>query len=420
MSRADSPLANRMIFAVGARRSGTNWLQRMLASHPDVAAVPGESFFFSHGIRPLTERIHHGAAASPMTTFTFMEREDLLDALRDFCDRVFLGVLATIGNGATHLVERTPTHVHDLDLIGAIYPEAPVVHIVRDGRDVARSLLAHNWGPQSMSEAAAEWRDAVTAGRAAAPRLKQYVEVRYEELLADPATRIPELYAALGLDVASSTIDAARREAKVAFNVDATQRVIAAEKWRTDLSAADLAAFDAVAGDALELMGYTRDAGGAAPAVGERLRAAADVAVRRVKKRVRPPSPVKKPAEPEHSPLEIAQYAFDRFLGAIHARRYDDAEQLLTPNTLVRVVHASGEQRARGPEGVTLLRQVLEADEPYRRRQRRGDTFPSGSTFTAVLAYEGDDGQTHDRVMVVTLARGRITSVTLYQMPLGG
>ena len=87
MTRDNSPLAGRMIFALGQRRSGTNWLQRMLGSHPDVAAVPGESFFFSHGIRPLTERIHHGAAGSPMTTFTFMELDALLDALRDFCDR---------------------------------------------------------------------------------------------------------------------------------------------------------------------------------------------------------------------------------------------------------------------------------------------------------------------------------------------
>ena len=93
---------------------------------------------------------------------------------------------------------------------------------------------------------------------------------------------------------------------------------------------------------------------------------------------------------------------------------------LITPNARIRVIDADGERGARGPDGLALLRGVLEADEPNRRRQRRGDTFPSGSTFTAVLAYEGDDGAVHDRVIVAFLANNaRITSITFYKMPLG-
>ncbi|MBA3764805.1 MAG: sulfotransferase [Actinobacteria bacterium] len=43
-------MGERMIFLVGATRSGTNLLGRMIASHPDVGAVPSESCFFSHGV----------------------------------------------------------------------------------------------------------------------------------------------------------------------------------------------------------------------------------------------------------------------------------------------------------------------------------------------------------------------------------
>jgi hypothetical protein len=152
----------------------------------------------------------------------------------------------------------------------------------------------------------------------------------------------------------------------------------------------------------------------------DRLRSVADDAMRRAKSRLKSaPSNDDGPVEPQHSPLEIAQYAFDNFLSAIHSRRYDQIDVLLTPNARVRVVDADGERGARGPDGSKMLRQVLEADEPNRRRQRRGDTFPSGSTFTAVLAYEGDDGAVHDRVLVAFLGNGRITNVTLYKMPLG-
>src|SRR5215212_5800458 len=141
MSRADSPLAGRMIFNVGARRSGTLWLQRVVAAHPDVAAIPTESHLFSHGIAPLLERFHHGARSSPHLGALYVDREVLLDAAREFCDRIFGELLDP---GKRYLAERTPLHVLHLDLIGSIYPDASYVHIIRDGRDVARSLVSQS------------------------------------------------------------------------------------------------------------------------------------------------------------------------------------------------------------------------------------------------------------------------------------
>src|SRR5437879_13050620 len=95
MSRTDSLLRDRMIFLVGAQRSGTNWLQRIIAAHPDVAAAPSETFLFSHGIAPLADRFTHGAASSGTTGFVYMDRLSFLDAGRDFCDAV-VGQLVSI------------------------------------------------------------------------------------------------------------------------------------------------------------------------------------------------------------------------------------------------------------------------------------------------------------------------------------
>src|SRR4051794_19181933 len=64
MSRADSPLRGRMIFNVGARRSGTFWLQRIVAAHPGVSAVPSETHLFSDGIAPLFSRLQHSVRSS--------------------------------------------------------------------------------------------------------------------------------------------------------------------------------------------------------------------------------------------------------------------------------------------------------------------------------------------------------------------
>src|SRR5947208_2188830 len=154
MSRAESPLRGRMIFVVGARRSGTRWLQRILAAHPHVAWVPSESHLFSHGIAPLFELFQHSLRSSTTTGRVYVERAVALDGARDLCDAVLGGFLDP---GAERLVERTPLHVLHLDLISGIYPDAQVVHIIRDGRDVALSVAAQNWGPSGIKDAAAEW-----------------------------------------------------------------------------------------------------------------------------------------------------------------------------------------------------------------------------------------------------------------------
>src|SRR4051794_8557731 len=169
MSRADSPLRGRVVFIVGARRSGTNWLERILTAHPAIVAMPTETYLFSHGIEPFSERFQHANPSAPSMGRTFMPREAFLDSVRDLVDRAFLETLERRDPSARYIAERTPWHASHLPLIADVYPDARVVNIVRDGRAVARSLLSMPWGPDTMEEAAAEWRDAIDDARRSAP-----------------------------------------------------------------------------------------------------------------------------------------------------------------------------------------------------------------------------------------------------------
>lgn len=250
-----------MIFCVGARRSGTYWLQRVVASHPDVAAVPSETYLFSRGLVPLGERFQHDAPESLEVGSVYMERGAYLDALRTFCDAVFGAFLGE----HRYVLERTPEHALALDLIGAVYPDAHVIHIVRDGRDVVRSLLSMEWGPDTVEEAAEEWRACVEAGRAAGPRLAHYREVRYEALLAQPAEHIRDLFEWLGVDASPAVVDAAVSEAGTASNVDPSSPEVATGKWRSELAPAQLAAFERIAGPTLAALGYGPTATRSAP-----------------------------------------------------------------------------------------------------------------------------------------------------------
>jgi len=251
MSRADSPLRDRMVFLVGARRSGTNWLEHLLTLHPALVAVPGETHLFSHGIATLAERVQHGLASSAKTGTVYVDRETFLDATRDWCDAV-LNPFLTRSPVGTLLLERTPLHAQHLDLIAAIYPDASVVHLVRDGTAVALSLLAQEWGPHTIDGAAREWAETVRAvHRADVPRLR---EVRHEQVAADPVSGVRDLWQWLGLDVSEQLEEAVAREAGKPVNT--TEGKPGTRPKHQRLSGSDTAAIAAEAGAELQRLGY--------------------------------------------------------------------------------------------------------------------------------------------------------------------
>lgn len=405
-----------MVFLVGAQRSGTNWLQRILGAHPDIATVPSETHVFSHGLAPLAERVHHGAASSPTTSLVFMERDRFVSSLRAFCDDLFTGLLDVVAPSARLLVERTPLHVHHLDLIADVYPDAHVLHIVRDGRDVARSLVAHTWGPDSIAEAAETWASAVREARRAAPSVPLYREVRYEELLADPVRGITDVYRWLGVDTAGAVVDVALAEAGVRFNHDPSDPTIEAGKWRRSLSAADLAAFDRVAGDLLADLGY-EPSGTAAlrPVVTTRARKAIEAVTRQARSLLRRDALPASGTRDAVEDMRWAQLAVDELLSALHARDYEAVNEMFRANAAVRCVTGGADWSGHGSAAVSRLVEVLRADESLRTRQLRGDVHP-GFPLTTVLAYDDGNGNRSHAVFVTTVSDGKISRLAYYRM----
>ena len=245
-----------MIFNVGARRSGTYWLQRIVCAHPDVAEVPSETYLFSHGVAPLMERFQHTDPGLREVGQVYAERDAVLSAIRGLCDSVF-GAFAA--GGEPHVAERTPWHVLHLPLIGEVYPDARFVHIIRDGRDAARSIVAQPWGPDSVAGAAEEWRASVEAGRAGAGVLgERLLEVRYEELVAEPRPGVERIYAHLGLE---GGIEGALEAAGQVENLGGHDRRVGTGKWRDGWGRRERREFDRVAGELMAELGYDQGDG---------------------------------------------------------------------------------------------------------------------------------------------------------------
>ena len=186
------PWQGRLLVVLGCGRSGTTWLERMLMASPDAGGVDGaESFLFS-SVHRLWVQLPDAAA--------ICDAEQLARALRRFCDAVLQEALGARTPDAQVFIEKTPLHSLMVAELAAVYPEAHYVHLVRDGRDVARSMSqVPFFGVPDPADAAALWRSVLHKVRAAAPALQHYREVQYEDLLGDPVDGTRDLLAWAGL-----------------------------------------------------------------------------------------------------------------------------------------------------------------------------------------------------------------------------
>jgi hypothetical protein len=171
---------------------------------------------------------------------------------RGVLDAIFLD-LARHNQMACRWGDKTPEYTHDLDVLGKLFPEAKYVHLVRDGRDVALSVMGRYWGPKNVFSAAHEWRESVAQIDdffRDHPEL-QTLEITYEQLLRDPVDTFRELIKFLEIDNrGGALLDS------LATDLQRDLMSTNFDKWRRDLSPEQRTLFERVAGDLLRRHGY--------------------------------------------------------------------------------------------------------------------------------------------------------------------
>lgn len=153
--------------------------------------------------------------------------------------------------GKPRWVNKTPGYLQFLGPLHTVVPELLFVHMVRDGRDVAASVITRPWGAASVEEVAKQWASAMDVAHTfQTEHPEQFVQIRYETLLEDPRAALTPVLEALGASLPDDLV--ARYTARMgAFD---TTRIGAYEETFT---ARDHARFLAVAGDAMERCGYS-------------------------------------------------------------------------------------------------------------------------------------------------------------------
>ena len=153
-------------------------------------------------------------------------------------------------SGKSKWIEKTPYYALRIPDLLELFPNARLIHMSRDGRDVAASVFRSKHGHKNGYAAGRYWNNHILAARRGHELVgsENFHELRYEDLLADPVGTFAGLLEFLRMD--SSLVEAWQKDADSVLKRNNTN------KWKTQLSERDVRLFERVAGDTLELYGY--------------------------------------------------------------------------------------------------------------------------------------------------------------------
>ena len=260
------------VFVGGTGRSGTTVVAKLIARHSRYALIDSEVRFHvvppglpglltgSVGKRAFIRRLRgywydrvndDGSTqgfrhlVSPrelegaLESFSARFRSDPTEAARRLMLDLFDPVAARQGKPAW--VEMSPPNVSRARLLHALFPALRLVNVVRDGRDVACSVVPLAWGPDDVAEALLWWAEAVQAGDRAASGVPpdRVLTIRLEDLVRD---RREETYGRL-LEFLELPDEAAMRRW---FEQDVTVERAHIGRWAADVEPGERAGFQAL------------------------------------------------------------------------------------------------------------------------------------------------------------------------------
>lgn len=274
------------IFVVGCQRSGSTMLGSMLGSTPEAITIPEAQFVAELAPAGAATRKVNLAATIDAIEGHYRYKIWQFDLAGkrpsgegSFADAVRWLVTEYAGRHdrkkPKFWVDQQPGHIRYLGRLRQVFPEMKVIHLVRDGRAVASSLMPLDWGPNTINRAAYYWLQRLAFGFAAREFLspEQYCLVRYEDILREPEKEMqrlseftgmkyrPEMVSGAGLAVPEFT----KGQHALVGQGPQLDRI---DAWKSKLTHREVEIFESICADMLEYLGYESVAGTSPKAMG--------------------------------------------------------------------------------------------------------------------------------------------------------
>lgn len=266
--------------AIGCRRSGLGLLRAMCGSHPLLAVVPQAPFIRSAP--------PEGSAWSPTLPFDperFIEEAYTSDDLRLWrLPRAQVELSFSEDSPATYAdatrriyrlwaerehksryMDATPGAINHVETLIRLFPEGMIVHVVRDGRNVAASLQERGLVSR-LEDGIIYWQRQVRAARQQLLRFPtgRHYELHYEELVRSPETTLQKMCDAIDLpfdqamlDYRQTATEIVRRSSQPHHHRNLAHPLLPELRdWRRDLPPQAIDRLDALAGGLLIELGY--------------------------------------------------------------------------------------------------------------------------------------------------------------------
>lgn len=268
------------IFIVGTPRSGTTLVRLILDSHPEISITPESSFFFRKlsmwdqfypflGNELLLQKFIKDLYKIPQLkdwlpsichSKKLLEDNPDIKTVIDAINEIF-NCYANL-KGKKRWGDKTPKNLYGIDQILKYFPNAKIIIIIRDCRDVAMSLNKAEFSKVSFITAARRWhRDAEITIKMITKYPDKIYLLKYEDLLEDPNGTIKSVLRYCNLSDDPEIID---RYTHHDDDVVHTKSLLYMKpvskdnlnKWKKEMSVRDIEECEAISGHTLRYFGY--------------------------------------------------------------------------------------------------------------------------------------------------------------------
>jgi hypothetical protein len=270
------------VFVLGCPRSGTTVLYHMLLSAGNFAVYRAESNvlnllapkFGNLSSAENRRRLLDSWLRSKMFRVTGLDAHEIEQKVMNECRTTLDFLRITMEEtarkqGVERWADCTPEHLLHIPEIQKELPGAYVIHIIRDGRDVALSYAKQKWAHplpwdkhDHLAVAGMYWEWMVGRGREYGRRMAaDYCEVRFEDLVGHPRDTLARVGEFIGHDLDYARIQSAGigsvSEPNTSFRDEGVREGFhPVERWKSKLSPVEIATLEGLIGDSLQELGY--------------------------------------------------------------------------------------------------------------------------------------------------------------------